>query len=245
MQEEQEKMLTYAVLGVMGYAQANNKAIDFATAMQQVSQMDSKAVQEIASNQDLVKAGMQVMQQTDPETLQTIAQPGGLTKIVQAMQNPQAARYGAKLNYIKRLKGQCPEGYELSYMAKGGTVCPICKKAKKGIKIEKEVKKHANGGVSEIVNSIKTDIYCKGGKTKKYADGAEVKPTTPQPQKKKKVVVYTDKEGNEYEYNDSSEIKEHQMLIKKYQRLGRRMPEKEHKRLAELNMKQTVSMNGD
>lgn len=37
MQEEQEKMLTYAVLGVMGYAQANNKAVDFATAMQQIS----------------------------------------------------------------------------------------------------------------------------------------------------------------------------------------------------------------
>lgn len=156
MQEEQEKMLTYAVLGVMGYAQANNKAVDFATAMQQISQMDSKAVQEIASNQDLVKAGLQVMQQTDPETLRAISQPGGLSKILQSMQNPQAARYGAKLNYIRRLKGQCPEGYELSYMAKGGTVCPVCKKAKNGAKTKKEIKKHAYGGVSELMNSIKT-----------------------------------------------------------------------------------------
>lgn len=46
----------------------------------------------------------------------------------------QMARLGAKLNYIKSLKGGCPEGQELVYFKKGGRFCKECmdKKAKGG-----------------------------------------------------------------------------------------------------------------
>lgn len=236
MQEEQEKMLTYAVLGVIGYAKANNKDIDFATAMQQTMQLDSNVMQEIASNQDLVKAGVRVMQQNEPEILSAISQPGGMAKVVQSMQQPQSAKHGAKLEYIKMLKGICPEGYELSYMAKGGTVCQVCKKAKQGTKVCKpKVKKHQYGGISEVVNNIRADVFKCGGKTKKMEEGGK-------PQEPKKV-LYKDKEGNEYEYNDSTELKEHIALIKKFQQKKKLTPA-ENKRLGQLNGRQ-VSANFD
>lgn len=37
---------------------------------------------------------------------------------------------GSKLNYIKQLKGICPEGYEVEYYKNGGEVCSRCKKKK-------------------------------------------------------------------------------------------------------------------
>jgi hypothetical protein len=36
------------------------------------------------------------------------------------------ARNGAKLNYIKRLKGNCPEDSELVYYRAGGRLCKAC-----------------------------------------------------------------------------------------------------------------------
>ena len=50
----------------------------------------------------------------------------------QQTQQAPAAKNGAKLNYLKQLKGKCPEGEELVYMKKGGTVCPVCQKKKDG-----------------------------------------------------------------------------------------------------------------
>jgi hypothetical protein len=79
------------------------------------------------------------------------------------------AKQGTKLSYIKSLKGICPEGYEMSYMKAGGKVCPVCKKK---VKIKKDcggnmMKMHATGGISEMMNQIKTDLLACGGKMKK------------------------------------------------------------------------------
>lgn len=53
----------------------------------------------------------------------------------------QSARWGAKLNYIKSLRGVCPDGYELRYFKKGGKLCKKCvAKAKKQAKVKKQVK---------------------------------------------------------------------------------------------------------
>lgn len=41
-------------------------------------------------------------------------------------QQVQAAKFGAKLNYIKQLRGQCPEGYEMQYFKSGGQLCKKC-----------------------------------------------------------------------------------------------------------------------
>jgi hypothetical protein len=40
----------------------------------------------------------------------------------------QSARFGAKLNYIKYLKGQCPDGFEMQSFKKGGAICKKCVK---------------------------------------------------------------------------------------------------------------------
>ena len=54
------------------------------------------------------------------------------------------AALGSKLNYIRKIKGLCPEGEELVYMKEGGKVCPVCqKKAEKaqgGKKLEEKKK---------------------------------------------------------------------------------------------------------
>ena len=89
-------------------------------------------------------------------------------------QQVQAAKFGAKLNYIKSLRGQCPEGYEISYYKVGGTLCKKCMKKQQEMKDGGQVpknpidefkcgrkmkKKKAQGGA--------VDFEKCGGKTKK------------------------------------------------------------------------------
>lgn len=48
-------------------------------------------------------------------------------QFIQTMQNgTQSAKNGAKLNYIKSLRGVCPEGFELGYFKEGGQICAKC-----------------------------------------------------------------------------------------------------------------------
>lgn len=49
-----------------------------------------------------------------------------LTQFLQEMQGTQKARLGAKLNYLRTIKGSCPEGQELVYFREGGRVCKKC-----------------------------------------------------------------------------------------------------------------------
>lgn len=55
--------------------------------------------------------------------------------IQQEIQAMQMAKRGAKLNYIKSLKGDCPEGEELVYFKKGGSICKKCEKVKQDKKL--------------------------------------------------------------------------------------------------------------
>ena len=51
----------------------------------------------------------------------------GFKQFIQAMtQQVQQAKHGAKLQYIKSLRGICPEGQELTYYKVGGKVCKKC-----------------------------------------------------------------------------------------------------------------------
>jgi hypothetical protein len=45
---------------------------------------------------------------------------------MQKMQGGTMAKLGTKLEYIKKLKGVCPEGYEMSYYKVGGRICKTC-----------------------------------------------------------------------------------------------------------------------
>lgn len=65
----------------------------------------------------------QAVQEMGQEGLQQAYQ-----QFMQEMQQQQAqkAKFGAKLNYIKGLNGQCPEGTEMQYFKEGGTICKKC-----------------------------------------------------------------------------------------------------------------------
>lgn len=85
----------------------------------------------------LAQALVQLKQQ-DPEKFNQLVQLGQ-----QAQQQQQATRAerGAKLNYIKSLKGHCPDGEELVYFKKGGMIECGCKKKEKGGEVEQPKKK--------------------------------------------------------------------------------------------------------
>ena len=96
--------------------------------------------------EDAAAQGMQIQSEQD---LQAYAQQLGeeglkakYQEFMQKMQGGVKAALGAKLNYIHKLKGNCPEGEELVYMKQGGRVCPVCQKkaekAKSGDKLQKK-----------------------------------------------------------------------------------------------------------
>ena len=88
----------------------------------------------------------------------------------------QMAKDGAKLQYIKRLRGECPEGYEAVSYKIGGKVCKKCEKieAEKCGGKAKKAKKCEDGGESPIVSEFK-EFRCggKAKKAKKCEDGGE------------------------------------------------------------------------
>lgn len=99
-------------------------------------QVQQKLIQSIAS--DYVKETGD--QKPDQKKLQSYIQKKGGEKYlqkkmteIQSSEKEQAkaqakkALHGTKLNYIRRLNHQCPEGYELVYYKKGGVVDCGCK----------------------------------------------------------------------------------------------------------------------
>ncbi len=91
------------------------------------------------------------------------------------MQNgTQSAKKGAKLNYIKSLRGICPEGYELGYFKEGGQICAKC--------VEKREKM---GGIpfrpiqgekgTKVVQDFKKDLKNKKDKIKMSKKNPEKK----------------------------------------------------------------------
>lgn len=100
----------------------------------------------------IVQALVQLKQQ-DPQQFAQLVQLG---QQAQTEQQAQAAKRGAKLNYLRSLKGNCPEGEEVVYFQKGGSVCKKCEKKKQ------ETLKKPNNKVSNVIEEFK-----KGRKTKK------------------------------------------------------------------------------
>ena len=92
--------------------------------LQQLSQLDENQQKQI----------LQMIQQ------KAEAGDANAVKAMQKLQNPKKAKLGSKLSYIQKLKGKCPEGQELTYMARGGKVISVCKPCmkKKGGKQKKK-----------------------------------------------------------------------------------------------------------
>lgn len=125
-----------------------------------------------------------VIQQLGEEGLQQAYQ-----EFMQMMQQQQvqAAKYGAKLNYIKSLRGQCPEGYEMKYFKSGGQLCKKCMKKQQEsegnkpqnpideFKCGKKMKKKEQGG---SVDFNKCGSKMKKKKKSKKQEGGTFDPKT-------------------------------------------------------------------
>ena len=125
---------------------------------EQIVQLVQAAMQGDQQANQQIQQIMQAAQQGDQQAAQ-IAQM--IQQVAQQMQQQQAqvAKFGAKLNYIKYLRGKCPEGYEMQYFQKGGAFCNKCVQMKKGGKQE------PSGNAVEQFRKIR-EQKC-GGKAKK------------------------------------------------------------------------------
>lgn len=161
----------------MDEQQLQQQIVQLVQAAMQGDQQATKQIQQI----------VQAAQQGDQQAMQ-IAQM--IQQVAQQMQQQQvrAARFGARLDYVKQLKGQCPEGYKMEYYRYGGQLCKRCMKMSQGgrnaqqvpntvagqfkmeaAKCGKKMKKKENGGVVETEK-------CGGKpKLKKRAGGGPIK----------------------------------------------------------------------
>lgn len=105
---------------------------------------------------------------------------------VMKQQASRKAMFGAKLNYIKGLKGQCPSGYEVKYYQKGGRVCAKCEAIKNqtqsfmnpidAFKCGRKMKKKACGGkVKEAKCGSKVEMSKCGSKVEMDKCGKKMK----------------------------------------------------------------------
>lgn len=101
--------------------------MQFVQGLAQTLQTDPKQIIQIAQqNPNALKSAVQVYQQT-----QDMGQAAQAFQ--QALQQQvQAAKHGAKLNYLKSLKHQCAEDEEIVYYKKGGSVDCGCVKKNEG-----------------------------------------------------------------------------------------------------------------
>lgn len=96
--------------------------------------MNEQQLQQAFLQYLMQKTGAQNEQQLE-QVVQQLGEDGlkqAYAQFVQEMQQQQvqAAKFGAKLNYIKKLNGQCPEGMEMHYYKQGGRLCKKCMQAK-------------------------------------------------------------------------------------------------------------------
>ena len=101
--------------------------------------MNEQELQQVFLQYLMQKTGAQNEQQLE-QVINQLGEDGikqAYAQFIQEMQQRQvqAAKFGAKLNYIKQLNGQCPKGTEMKYYKVGGRLCKKC------MEMEKEEKK--------------------------------------------------------------------------------------------------------
>lgn len=123
--------------------------------VQAAMQGDEKANQQIQQIMQAAQQGNQQAQQI-AQMIQAVAQQ-------MQSQQAQAAKHGAKLQYIKSLRGQCPEGYEMGYFKAGGHLCKKC------------MKKQQGGNMPQEQPQNPIDAFKCGCKIKKNTCGSKIK----------------------------------------------------------------------
>ena len=140
----------------------------------------------------------QAVQKMGQEGLQQAYQ-----QFMQEMQQQQAqkAKFGAKLNYIKGLNGQCPEGTEMQYFKEGGNICKKC------------VAKQKNGGKEQ--DSVE-QFKC-GRKMKKAQSGTKIyKNFKDVPRVNNRQLILGDEKKGYYIQTYKDHATRDSMLINKY-----------------------------
>lgn len=134
---------------------------------QQIVALVQAAMEGNQEAQAQIQQIMQAAQQGDQEAVQ-IAQM--IQAVAQQMQGQSVPmnRLGAKINYIKYLRGNCPEGYEMKMFKRGGQVCKECVKKQTAVKKQE-------GGEMDAVSAFKCGRKMKkkeqGGNVEKYSGG--------------------------------------------------------------------------
>lgn len=135
--------------------------MQFVKALAQTLQADpQEVIQAAQQNPEALKLAVQVYQESKGD-IQKAAQA-----FSQALQSKtQAAKHGAKLNYLKSLKNKCADDEELVYFKKGGSIGCGCKKKEQG----GELKEKKESTVSKFKKA------CGGFKVKFMAGGQSPK----------------------------------------------------------------------
>lgn len=180
-EDQQDAMLQKAIIGFYGYQKQQGNDTSIQDVVSQVAQLISKqpeTLEQIAASDELVEAGAEELENDNPEAFAQLSQPGAATQLIQAVVDQasvQSARRGAKLNFIRSLKGECPEGYYKTYYAAGGSLCPVCKqKEQKVVQSAKCGKKMKKGVVTKAMNGIRTEMYQNGGAANKPSRNIQV-----------------------------------------------------------------------
>ena len=166
--------------------------------------MNEQQLQQAFLQYLMQKTGAQNEQQLE-QVVQQLGEDGlkqAYAQFMQEMQQQQvqAAKFGANLNYIKKLYGQCPEGMEMHYYKQGGRLCRKCMQAKQNgeetespsnpidaFKCGRKMKKKK----CEIGGTVDMD-KC-GAKMKKKQQGGDLETSKPTKTNKTPFIVYNDK----------------------------------------------------
>lgn len=146
--------------------------------------MNEQQLQQAFLQYLMQKTGAQNEQQLE-QVVQQLGEDGlkqAYAQFMQEMQQQQiqAAKLGAKLNYIRKLNGQCPEGMEMYYYKQGGRLCRKCIQAKQN---EEEIEYPSNP----------IDAFKCGNKMKKKQQGGDLETSKPTKTNKTPFIVYNDK----------------------------------------------------
>lgn len=166
--------------------------------------MNEQQLQQAFLQYLMQKTGAQNEQQLE-QVVQQLGEDGlkqAYAQFMQEMQQQhvQAAKFGAKLNYIRKLNGQCPEGMEMYYYKQGGRLCRKCIQARQN---EEEIEYPSNPidafkcgrkmkkKKCEIGGTVDMD-KC-GAKMKKKQQGGDLETSKPTKTNKTPFIVYNDK----------------------------------------------------
>ena len=147
-------------------------------------------------------------------------------QFLQEMQGAQKARLGAKLNYLRSIKGSCPEGQELVYFREGGIVCKKCVQknacGSKGMAAVKTFKdkcgsKMKKKSCKEFGGEIQSDKCGSKMKKSKKEFGGEIQFDKCGSKMKAQNGIKTNKTSNKWTQKDDNKLL-------KYRRMGTKTP---------------------